>query len=102
MISSVDVSTLLATTQHARRPGRVDPVDERDLGIVGMQRQLGRDVAFLECALELGHVECRWLVLDVLIAGGFLARCLHTGRMFWLTRKKFPGSYLALICASLA
>ena len=67
-----------------------------------MQRQLGRDVAFVEGALDLGHVECRWRVLDVLIAGGFLASCSHTGRMFWLTRKKFSGSYLDLICASLA
>jgi len=30
-----------------------------NLGTVGMQRQLDRDVAFLECALELGDVECR-------------------------------------------
>ena len=27
---------------------------------------------------------------------------VHAGRMFWLTRKKFSGSYVALICASLA
>lgn len=73
---------LLAAAQHTRRAGRVDSVDERDLGSPAYGAS--------------------WTVASRSSspAWSFPPVLLQAGRMFWLTWKKFCGSYLDLISAS--
>ena len=55
----------VASAEDAWRGGGVDPVDECDLGIWCVVRELAGAVALLDRALELAEIECWVVVVDM-------------------------------------